>query len=122
MGCLAGNHLEHERAVTATEERGRACCCSTVLAAARNYAISLCCCNLLSQSGASGAGDYLPSTSEPSGLLEEAHLCALAAAVPLRHRWRRWRLVYATARDGISLTTLYRHAFSFACVAAMVLQ
>lgn len=56
------------------------------------------------------AGDYLPSTSEPSSLLEDAHLCALAAAVPLRHRWRRWRLVYATARDGISLSTLYRHA------------
>ena len=56
------------------------------------------------------AGDYLPSTSEPSSLLEDAHLRALAAAVPLRHRWRRWRLVYATARDGISLSTLYRHA------------
>jgi len=56
------------------------------------------------------AGDYLPSTSERSTLLEDAHLCALAAAVPLRHRWRRWRLLYATARDGISLGTLYRQA------------
>ena len=34
--ALQGNYLKHERAVTAVEERGRACCCSTVLAAARN--------------------------------------------------------------------------------------
>ncbi len=60
--------------------------------------------------GVGAAGDYLPSTSERSTLLEDAHLCALAAAVPLRHRWRRWRLLYATARDGISLGTLYRQA------------
>ena len=56
------------------------------------------------------AGDYLPELSEESGLLSEHDVRALAWAVPIRHRWARWRLLYATARDGISLATLYRCA------------
>jgi len=35
---------------------------------------------------------------------------ALAAAVPLRHKWRDWQLLYSSSRDGISLKTLYRQA------------
>ena len=53
-------------------------------------------------------GKYTPELSEPSVLLTERHCCALAAAVPVRHRWRRWHLLYSTVRDGISLQTLYR--------------
>eukprot|EP00891_Asterochloris_glomerata_P006940 jgi/Astpho2/6940/gw1.00107.175.1_t len=35
---------------------------------------------------------------------------ALTAAVPMRHKWRDWQLLYSTSRDGISLKTLYRRA------------
>lgn len=55
-------------------------------------------------------GNFLPELSEPSALLEERDCRALAAAVPIRHRWRRWHLLYSTGRDGISLQTLYRSA------------
>ena len=57
---------------------------------------------------AAGTGDYMPELSEESGLLGDEDVRALAMAVPIRHRWARWRLLYATARDGISLQTLYR--------------
>ena len=40
--------------------------------------------------------------------MSEDHLRALAAAVPTRHRQARWRLLYSTLRDGISLHTLLR--------------
>jgi hypothetical protein len=53
-------------------------------------------------------GNYAPELSEPSVLLTERHCRALATAVPVRHRWRRWHLLYSTVRDGISLQTLYR--------------
>lgn len=54
------------------------------------------------------AGNYLPTMSEDSSMLSDEDVRALAMAVPLRHRWRDWRLLYSTARDGISLQTLYR--------------
>ncbi len=41
-------------------------------------------------------------------MLSDEDVRALAMAVPFRHRWRHWRLLYSTARDGISLQTLYR--------------
>ncbi|GAB4823468.1 hypothetical protein N2152v2_010514 [Parachlorella kessleri] len=50
----------------------------------------------------------LPTLSEPSSLMGEDHLRALAASVPTRHRQARWRLLYSTLRDGISLHTLLR--------------
>ena len=56
------------------------------------------------------AGEYLPELSEESGLLSDEDVRALAAAVPIRHRWCHWRLLYSTARDGTSLQTLYRAA------------
>lgn len=52
----------------------------------------------------------LPALSEPSGLMQEDDIRALSAAVPLRYRQARWTLLYATARDGISLQTLLRNA------------
>lgn len=55
-------------------------------------------------------GNFIPELSEPSAILEERHCRALAAAVPIRHRWRRWHMLYSTGRDGISLQTLYRSA------------
>ena len=55
-------------------------------------------------------GAPLPAMSEPSGLMGEEHVRALAAAVPARYRQARWALLYATARDGISLATLLRNA------------
>ena len=45
----------------------------------------------------------LPPLSEPSGLMSEDHIRALSAAVPARYRQASWTLLYATARDGISL-------------------
>lgn len=55
-------------------------------------------------------GNFLPQLSEPSTLLDDRQCNALAAAVPIRHRWRQWTLAYSTARDGISLQTLYRYS------------
>jgi hypothetical protein len=42
--------------------------------------------------------------------MSEDHVRSLAAAVPARYRQARWTLLYATARDGISLQTLLRNA------------
>ena len=47
--------------------------------------------------------------SEPSALLSDDDCRALASAMPVRHRWRRWHLLYSSSRDGISLATLFRH-------------
>ena len=58
-------------------------------------------------------GTYTPETSEPSSILSERDLRALADAVPIRHKWRYWRLLYSSGRNGISLTTLYRYALDF---------
>lgn len=55
-------------------------------------------------------GDYMPDLTEESSILRQEDVLALASTVPVRHRWRRWRLVYSTGRDGISLATLYRYA------------
>ena len=52
----------------------------------------------------------LPEMSEPSTLMSEEHVRALAAAVPARYRQARWTLLYSTQRDGISLHTLLRRA------------
>ena len=46
--------------------------------------------------------------SEPSSLLSDSACRALAAAFPIRHRWRQWVLLYSSGRHGISLSTLYR--------------
>ncbi len=54
------------------------------------------------------AGDYTPELSEPSAILDARECSALAAAVPIRHRWRKWHLLYSTGRDGLSLQTLFR--------------
>ena len=53
-------------------------------------------------------GTYTPELTEASAILDERQCNALAAAVPIRHRWRRWKLAYSTARDGVSLRTLFR--------------
>ena len=50
----------------------------------------------------------MPELSEESALLSDQDVRALVLALPLRHRWRQWSLMYSTARDGISLQTLYR--------------
>eukprot|EP00884_Botryococcus_braunii_P016005 jgi/Botrbrau1/3088/Bobra.0070s0074.1 len=55
-------------------------------------------------------GNYMPDLAEESCVLRQEDFSALAATVPVRHRWRRWRLLYSTGRDGISLATLYRRA------------
>ncbi|DBA84577.1 hypothetical protein WJX79_005605 [Trebouxia sp. C0005] len=57
-------------------------------------------------------GNYCPKCSERSSILRDTDLMALAAAVPLRHKWRDWQLLYSSSRDGISLKTLYRQAAS----------
>ncbi len=52
----------------------------------------------------------MPELDEESAVLSNQDVRALVLALPLRHRWRRWNLLYSTARDGISLQTLYRSA------------
>ncbi|KAI8474756.1 MAG: TLD-domain-containing protein [Monoraphidium minutum] len=59
--------------------------------------------------GASTSG-FVPRTSEPSALVGDRQLAALAAALPARFRTSAWSLAYSTARHGISLQTLYRKA------------
>lgn len=61
----------------------------------------------------SNTGDYMPELGEESALLSDQDIRALVLALPLRHRWRRWNLMYSTARDGISLQTLYRLSTPF---------
>ena len=53
-------------------------------------------------------GTHIVQLSEPSAMLSDSACRALAAAFPLRHRWRQWVLLYSSGRDGISLQTLYR--------------
>ena len=43
-------------------------------------------------------GNYTPKCSEQSGILRNADLTALAAAVPMRHKWRDWSLLYSSSR------------------------
>lgn len=43
-------------------------------------------------------GNYCPKCSEQSSILRETDLMALAAAVPLRHKWRDWQLLYSSSR------------------------
>lgn len=43
-------------------------------------------------------GNYAPKCSEQSGILRNADLMALAAAVPMRHKWREWSLLYSSSR------------------------
>ncbi len=51
-----------------------------------------------------------PSLSEPSALMTAEDVRCLAGAVPARLAPGRWQLLYGSARDGISLRTLYRKA------------
>jgi hypothetical protein len=53
-------------------------------------------------------GQRMPQLSEESALLRPDDCLALEATIPAIHRWRHWRLLYSTGRDGISLATLYR--------------
>ena len=43
-------------------------------------------------------GNYTPKCSEQSGILRNADLMALAAAVAMRHKWRDWVLLYSSSR------------------------
>lgn len=43
-------------------------------------------------------GNYCPKCSEHSSILRQTDLMALAAAVPLRHKWRDWQLLYSSSR------------------------
>lgn len=43
-------------------------------------------------------GNYTPKCSEQSGILRNADLTALAAAVPMRHKWQDWSLLYSSSR------------------------
>ena len=45
-----------------------------------------------------GPGNYCPKCSEQSSILRQTDLMALAAAVPLRHKWRDWQLLYSSSR------------------------
>lgn len=44
----------------------------------------------------------------PRSIASESHFARLCSALPARHRQSRWRLLYSTARHGMSLNTLYR--------------
>ena len=50
-----------------------------------------------------------PCISEPSTIMTEDDIKALASFVPARYRLSNWKLLYSTARDGISLKTLLRN-------------
>jgi hypothetical protein len=50
-----------------------------------------------------------PDISEPSTIMTEDDIKALASFVPARYRLSNWKLLYSTARDGISLKTLLRN-------------
>ncbi|KAL3679471.1 hypothetical protein R1sor_022427 [Riccia sorocarpa] len=53
-------------------------------------------------------GRLQPVCDSRSQVLEERHIKALAAVLPVRFRSYKWTLLYQTERDGISLNTLYR--------------
>ncbi|GAQ88147.1 Oxidation resistance protein [Klebsormidium nitens] len=55
-------------------------------------------------------GRFLPNMSPHSHVLQQPHIRALAAALPVRFRLSPWVLLYSTWRDGISLQTMYRKA------------
>ncbi len=48
--------------------------------------------------------------SEPSQLVSLDDMNAICSHVPLRHRHKKWVLLYSTLRDGISMQTLLRKA------------
>lgn len=48
-------------------------------------------------------GNYTPKCSEQSGILRNADMTALAAAVPMRHKWRDWSLLYSSSRYALPL-------------------
>ncbi|GJP49401.1 hypothetical protein CLOM_g13848 [Closterium sp. NIES-68] len=53
-------------------------------------------------------GHYLPKRIGESLLLSPQNFMALAVTLPARLRTSPWRLLYSTARDGISMATLFR--------------
>ncbi|KAL2613540.1 hypothetical protein R1flu_025232 [Riccia fluitans] len=53
-------------------------------------------------------GRLQPVCDSRSQVLEDRHIKALAAVLPVRFRSYKWTLLYHTERDGISLNTLYR--------------
>lgn len=48
--------------------------------------------------------------SEPSQLISKNDMKAISSHSPLRHRHKKWALLYSTLRDGISMQTLLRKA------------
>lgn len=52
--------------------------------------------------------DHHPS--EPSQLVSTDDMNAISSHAPLRHRHKKWVLLYSTLRDGISMQTLLRKA------------
>lgn len=50
----------------------------------------------------------LPSVSEESNLVSLDDMRLIASHMPLRHRTKKWTLLYSTLRDGISMQTLLR--------------
>eukprot|EP00897_Mesotaenium_endlicherianum_P008936 jgi/Mesen1/8070/ME000433S07369 len=64
--------------------------------------------NVISWGSVMLEGKYLPVKDGQSLMLKDAHIKALAAALPARLRTLTWVLQYSTHRDGISLSTLYR--------------
>ena len=52
-------------------------------------------------------GNYCPKLNEQSSILRQTDLMALAAAVPLRHKWRDWQLLYSTSRYEVQKLGFY---------------
>ncbi|GJP29800.1 hypothetical protein CLOM_g19874 [Closterium sp. NIES-68] len=65
-------------------------------------------CSVIRWGSVAVEGRFLPSKDAPSQLLSDGNCKAVAVALPARLRTARWMLLYSTARDGISLATLYR--------------
>ncbi|KAG6547123.1 hypothetical protein Mapa_011375 [Marchantia paleacea] len=53
-------------------------------------------------------GRLQPVCDSKSQIVDDRHIKALAAVLPVRFRSYKWTLLYNTDRDGISLNTLYR--------------
>lgn len=53
---------------------------------------------------------YEREPSEPSQLISIDDMNAISSHAPLRHRHKKWVLLYSTLRDGISMQTLLRKA------------
>lgn len=52
--------------------------------------------------------DFIVETSEESKIISVESMKGISSHMPLRHRQKRWTLLYSTLRDGISMQTLLR--------------